>query len=668
MTKSKPNDYICNKPVYISTHLENSADASNPQRVIGDRIVASVLWGKKTYEISLKVQVSDQDADIACLANDQLEQHVNALALSIFKNSQVCHGTKIKIDQKGKLTTSINSAETEISTPASSAFKKYIVNTMLTQKQKGEITIEPSAETRDLTKDPDLQINIDKRTEPTQIGPLENTNPLFLNGSFENPVISLLEDKNYVSDNDFKLFAEDAKRNECFAKEASTNGKTPESDYRLTISPKSENTKRLLNNETKDINYDHRLIRNSVFNHTGYYNQEENKAVFIDDAIATRNGSSKANLARAVLKESGESVVYTGKIDTEEKAKDSLKQIIKTEYALLKKDAKKSKLKEKNGEFELPFLTNALLSASWVNYLRNKNANESEMLKKEQAVLENLNDTYLTVNVDNQEIQVKLKPFFVNTGLNGFMDLPNCINGQKHSDELSEKGEASFIKFAEEEIEDLEKEEDKKRAKEALEALKNADKTPDLNLRSLQKLINRAFICNLLGIAMIAHCKSSIDRTTIAIGLISAVNQVMDSGNVKAFEKDGVCTPHAILNNSEYGNAFKNQVVSNMIIGHYFVKMARGKPGFKWSGSEILALLKTPETEELIEKLKESYFRPSNLEKISNCAKQKFSKIKTTLEHRFDLKTKNIKPQTNKKKEPTQPKKHVSFIPEDNQI
>lgn len=105
-------------------------------------------------------------------------------------------------------------------------------------------------------------------------------------------------------------------------------------------------------------------------------------------------------------------------------------------------------------------------------------------------------------------------------------------------------------------------------------------------LKAWQLLMVRAYLCLLLKIPVINHCKSCVDRTNVENAMISAMNQWIRSGR-KIPELNGKIAIFSLATQiaSQKGKKFfpfKELVAYNLHKGLKITELARGKKGYKF--------------------------------------------------------------------------------------
>ncbi len=648
----QPRLATLDKPIFISAdRLEDLNTIS------GNKLVASVKWGKKVYQIELTVEGENQN--LAYLKqnlskNSQLARQIEELASTIFGISKPRDGQTFEIQENGSITIdneliTDSAARTDIE-KTSNAFKQTINRSYDPQHPIKAICSDKETDFLDLSDQSVYEAKVESNRTPSANSlsnlPM-NTNPIYEDLSKENPIyesasassgkasIQAIKKSPTFSRSavEFRIFANDQERCEYYIQEAEERAfgrgffsplakklhkkevqkikdglersKKAQYDYTHTLTNISPELKEIVNPEL--LTTHHKLFATSSLNHTGYINAN-NEFIFIEYAAESSSNPVAQNpsMGRVSIDRDGQSIAYTGQMITKDMALTAIRDMIKVEYAALA--TSKSKLKQqRENVYELPFLVNGLLSSNLICAIRHL-AFERPMIEAEAEVLKELYNEKIKVKVKNgKEITVQVKPFFINTGLNDFTSYrTEALNGLEHSRKISIFGDQKFKNYVKGQIKHLHDTKDPDnitkaiRLQQALTALDQQDEDPSLD--SIHKLINRAFICEILNLTFYTHCKSSLDRTSIATGIISAVHQIIKSDNLNMFKEKDKFVPHSILH-GKHSDAFKDLVILNATAGSVFVQISRTDPHFKWS--EIIPThLMTKRTTDLIRNIR----------------------------------------------------------------
>lgn len=273
--------------------------------------------------------------------------------------------------------------------------------------------------------------------------------------------------------------------------------------------------------------------------------------------------SPKISMMRTVVdKATNTSIAYTGRPDTEDKAKEQasfifLNELKKRDYG----DGSSQGLKQigESNTYELTYTVNNLMSPMGITALFG--LDEKESIEREQEVLKALDGQVIEVKAGEKTYKVKLKPFYFTQNFNwtlafGTSSTQSKINGENYE---------PFLKFAAGRI----KEKDRPLFNQAVEQLvRNAHK-----MEPEEEVFYRDLVCKLARIPIVYHCKSSTDRTAIALGLSGAVKSWRNTGqDVPASQKN---PPHSILKTDMFKELFAVHTPAN----HQVTRVSRSAEG-----------------------------------------------------------------------------------------
>lgn len=237
--------------------------------------------------------------------------------------------------------------------------------------------------------------------------------------------------------------------------------------------------------------------------------------------------ASRVAMMRRVENGKGVSDYYTGRVDSLDKAVEQAGFLFLSELEQGRKGIVENK-KKKDGEhhYEFTFAAQSLLSTAIVG---------DDVPKYKQAIkaYADLDGKVITVphpTRPNRFFRVKINVLPLAATQFNWMNKIEWSLGKKTSGELearrqSQSADQALRKyFIEKQIPAgklrnqinhtfalLEKERDNVRGK------------------AWKEVLYRAYLCRLLGIPLVVHCKSSVDRTSLAGAMITAMNQWIDS-------------------------------------------------------------------------------------------------------------------------------------------
>ena len=287
------------------------------------------------------------------------------------------------------------------------------------------------------------------------------------------------------------------------------------------------------------------------------------KPIYNTVTSSNDRNSPKISMMRTVVdKATNTSIAYTGRPDTPEKAKEQASFIFLNE---LKKrdhrDGSSQGLKQigDGNTYELTYAVNNLMSPMGLTALFG--LNEKASIEREQEVLKALDGKVIEVKQGDFTYKVKLKPFYFNQNFNwtlafGTSSTQSKINGENY---------VPFLKFAAERV----KKEDRSLFNQAVEQLaRNAHK-----MEPEEELFYRDLVCKLARIPIVYHCKSSTDRTGIALGLSAAVKSWRNTRqDIPVDQKN---PPHSILKTEMFKELFAVHTPAN----HQVTRVSRSAEG-----------------------------------------------------------------------------------------
>ena len=322
----------------------------------------------------------------------------------------------------------------------------------------------------------------------------------------------------------------------------------------------------------------------------GYeYVDEQGKKVEIRNGVTSSNDRTTRNVCmmrRISDLDTGETLAYTGRPDTREKAIEQIEFIVRSE---LKSGKPKGLVKDEHG-YTLTYAVNNLMSP--LTGIGLVSFDEKGAVLNEQEIFRELDGQ--TILVDGHK--VRIKPLYFSQPFNQTNSLTAVItdshNGTGRAQEINEEGYRTLIPMAQEHLKHMEKGNQKDLVEGAIKAL-NGDFG---KLLPEEEFFNRAILCLSLNIPMVDHCKSSTDRTilALAVALLAHQWQKIDADLIKN-EKDQV-VPHLILKT----DAAKEIVAGHCLSGHQVTRVSRTCEGvvkgheigtkilgFEWSSNPV---------------------------------------------------------------------------------
>jgi len=329
---------------------------------------------------------------------------------------------------------------------------------------------------------------------------------------------------------------------------------------------------------------EHIFAKNSPMNGLSFRQGEE--TVLLDRAIACssdRNVENTGNL-RVVKDASGKSVSYTGRVDSDLKAKEQASFIFFNELKSGMKGIAQTVADDGSTVYEMDYMINCLLSAPWIWSEESPIAAfpERKYIENQIEALDRLRDqgihTLTDPNAPSRTYKVKFNPILVSDSFNLFVRLqkvlPPFFTGEERASEITEEGMTGLEKIAARKIGQLQGEKKYDAIAQVQGHLKKLDELEnDTEMepedRILAKILYRDHLCKLLGIPIVYHCKSSTDRTSITIALSQALGQWIDL-------KQPLPSDLTLLLKDW---RFKELFAANWMAGHQITRYARGGEG-----------------------------------------------------------------------------------------
>ncbi len=313
-----------------------------------------------------------------------------------------------------------------------------------------------------------------------------------------------------------------------------------------------------------------------------YQFEEDGKTVTLHDTVTSSNDRTADGISmmrRVDNEHTGQSTAYTGRPDTQAKAKEQVTFIFRSEMAKGEDKRKGITFNEATGEYELTYVVNNLMSATHLTAIGG--LNEKESILREQGILSKLKE----MTIDGKK--VKIKPIYFNQTFNFVNDYLSPPEQQ----EINRVGYESLLELAREGG-------DNPLLQAAISHLEHPEK-----LLPEEEFFYRDLICKILGLPAVDHCKSSTDRTIIAVAISMALDVWMNCK--KEIPKKN---PHEILADP----IFKELFMANVMSGHQVTRVSRSAQGkvkgaeqfsqligFEWGGNglkkNIIALRMVPE-------------------------------------------------------------------------
>lgn len=326
----------------------------------------------------------------------------------------------------------------------------------------------------------------------------------------------------------------------------------------------------------------HRLIKNSPLNGVSYF-KERAVVKTVTQALSASldRESPHMHLGRRVEDRTGKGYCYTGRCETESKMKESISMMFLAEFDPISQRGRGIQIAH-DGVYELSFCINSLLTTSAFD------SSDRNNVIKELKTLKKLKGQIIEVEnpITHQVYRVRIgrTPFFTrefNFNENLEKMMPDDLNGVDLSKELSKDGLKELEEMAAEKIRDWSAlncfypdpriTAKIKLLQDTLIRLRTVDLLPE------QELMLHALVCHLLDLPFITHCKSSVDRTGVAIAIICALHQYLEDGYEIPLE-NGQIAIEKIMQTP----IFKEFFFENLKAALPNTEFSRGELGFKF--------------------------------------------------------------------------------------
>ncbi|NDD58399.1 MAG: hypothetical protein EBZ47_03990 [Chlamydiae bacterium] len=325
--------------------------------------------------------------------------------------------------------------------------------------------------------------------------------------------------------------------------------------------------------DLKLLSTTHVFSKNSPLNGQSY--KDGNTQYSITHAISSssdRTSVKVGNLRRVTNSATNTTITYTGRVETKEKALEQASFIFFSEL-----DAKATGISKKTNEegvttYEMHYAVNSLLSSS---PLAAAGFNEREAICQEREILSSLRNQkapeILSHPETGKKYKVQLKPVLFSSSFNIFNHLElitdDYTSGKALNEEINAESLQALASFKKNFIDNLDKETDKELISTIESAwcqCKNTDaQHPEVNI------LRRDYLFKLLNLPLVYHCKSSTDRTGVAIALSSALYQW------KALKLPILNDVSSLLDSQ----SFKELFAINLMSGHQITSASRSFEG-----------------------------------------------------------------------------------------
>lgn len=300
--------------------------------------------------------------------------------------------------------------------------------------------------------------------------------------------------------------------------------------------------------ETDGKKVEVKFLHNSELNGLAF--QEEGDNVYhIHTAVASSNDRTTENvtMCRAHVARNGP-IAFTGRPDTPKKARQQAEFLMEH-------------LPQKN----FHYVVNSLMSPSEIHrvFPRFGQVDERQSTIDEFAVLQN------PIEVNGRvATPIMFINFFNTFSILGEI-LPERISGKDLIREINGQGYARLKALAKEANIGVVY---RRMLDDCFYQIEQGKLLPE------EEFMTRDVICKILNVPHVDHCKSSTDRTSIAVSLSSAIAEWRDG---IPEDESGRFAPHLLLKNE----AFKERFAVHAQAFLEVTKVARGRPGFSWGAA-----------------------------------------------------------------------------------
>lgn len=335
-------------------------------------------------------------------------------------------------------------------------------------------------------------------------------------------------------------------------------------------------------------------VPNSPLNGQKY--EEDGKEVEVHSGVTSSFNrlADTVTLLRKVEGGDGDSHCYAGRVDQKgptplAKAEEMAKTVFLGEF-----NGNGGKGIEKIGTdtYTLQFAVQSVIGSAQLPILRSEFKSLKDEIKAYELLAKQTKENPLKI-VDpetKKTLYVKvLPPIISQTQFNWINQLSmlgdSWVLGEVDAKEISAKADAVLFEKAEKN--------EKPEIRDTVELLKQG------NLKPWEEILVRAYLCHLLNIAEVIHCKSSVDRTGVAVAIVSSMRQWIQSGREIPKDENGkynilkIASEIVVKKGTTHPiYPFKELFALNLRKGLIATEFSRGQRGYKlnrgWSQSLAL--------------------------------------------------------------------------------
>jgi hypothetical protein len=274
-------------------------------------------------------------------------------------------------------------------------------------------------------------------------------------------------------------------------------------------------------------------------------------------------------LLRKVEDEKGNSHCYAGRADTKGltpifKAEEMARTIFLGEF-----NGTEGKGIEKIGEdtYSLQFAVQSLLGSIPVHFLDKELSMLKDEIKAYRLLAKETEKKPIEIQFEGRTVYVKVLPPLISqtqfNWVNQYVTLGDSwMFGDLDAQEISKEGDRFLLEQAKRSTDPL--------VKDAANRLEKG------GLKPWEEVFLRAYLCHSSNLPEVVHCKSSVDRTGIAVAIISAMRQWLDKNRQVSFGNKPILE---IAEQDEFKELFACHLEKGLIM----TKLSRGKQGYKFN-------------------------------------------------------------------------------------
>lgn len=308
----------------------------------------------------------------------------------------------------------------------------------------------------------------------------------------------------------------------------------------------------------------HEFLKNSPMNGSCYLDKKgETSSLFSAISASGDRSVDRLQMARRVVYEkTDKTICYSGRPDTFKKAKEQAEMIFLNELK------NKREIPYSDGIYTLTYVVVSLMDANAFN------KEEGKLFQNEMRALELLEKDVHQIKDANENIcQVRLRPILLTKQMNIFGNLekllPAKVSGRKNAQKVNQEAMKKLEEFLDDQKLELQ------RSSLAQDVFIRLSQKESAKLNAEEFVVLVTLLADFLDIPLVVHCKSSKDRTAIAIAIACALKEWCNQ-ELEVPKKDGVYHPELLVLNP----LFKELFCANFLMGLQVTKY-----GMSFSGT-----------------------------------------------------------------------------------